>query len=93
MEIFALSDQQTDNQLRNLFRTAIFSCAGVLVHACAAYPQYAAHGYLSPGPTGEPELIGIYDSMGACQAAADAWASRQVVGNPVYSECLPIDRN
>lgn len=55
--------------------------------------QYAAHGYLTPGPTGESELIGVYESVSECRDAADAWASRQVVGNPVYADCYPVDRN
>ena len=64
------------------------------IAACATASdaqQYAAHGYLTPGPTSEPELIGIYGSVDECRDAADAWASRQVVGNPVYADCYPVD--
>lgn len=70
---------------------AMFAGAG-----CASIgsdPEYAAHGYLSPGPTSQSELIGVYTSRDECEAAADAWASRQVVGNPVYAECYPVDTN
>lgn len=59
----------------------------------ASYNEWAAHGYLTPGPTSEPELIGIYDKLADCKAAADAWASRQVVGNPVFAECYLVDRD
>ena len=66
--------------------------------ACASTSQYgggewAANGYLSPAPTLTPELIGIFDNEADCRDAADAWMSRQVVGNPVFAECLPIDRD
>lgn len=70
----------------------------VIVTGCAALnsaanEQWAAHGYLTPGPTSEPELIGVFSSVKECEAAADAWTSRQVVGNPVFAECYPVDRN
>ncbi len=53
--------------------------------------QWAAHGYLTPGPTSEPDIIGIYDTKSACNDAVEAWMSQQVVGNPVSGECLPVD--
>lgn len=54
-------------------------------------PQWAANGYLTPGRTDEPELIGLYLTRKACETALDDWMSRQVVGNPISGECLPID--
>lgn len=78
---------------RAFFRIAIIFALSCVVGACATYQQYAAHGYLTPGPTGNPELIGVFDNYIACEEAAQDWASRQVVGNPVFAECLPVDRN
>ncbi|GAB4518410.1 MAG: hypothetical protein Kow00133_03460 [Amphiplicatus sp.] len=75
--------------------------AGAALAACATpgperapspEPQWAANGWLTPGPTGEPEIIGLYVTRKQCEAAVEDWLSRQVVGNPVYGECLPIDR-
>jgi hypothetical protein len=57
-----------------------------------AGPEWAAHGYLTPGPTSDPEIIGAYASEAECREAVDNWMSRQVVGNPVSGECLPVDR-
>lgn len=80
---------------KRLFRNAASMAGFVILSACASvsYQEYAAYGYLTPGPTGEPELIGVFDSIGECEAAGEGWASRQVVGNPVFTECLPVDRN
>ena len=73
---------------------AVIGCASSYSGQNAASgDQWAAHGYLSPSPTTEPELIGIYYSVKACRAAADEWASTQVVGNPVYAECYPVDKH
>ncbi len=55
-------------------------------------PQWAANGYLSPSPTAEPEIIGLYVARADCEEAVADWMSRQVVGNPVSGECLSIDR-
>ncbi len=55
--------------------------------------RWAAHGYLTPGPNDDPEIIGSYSTESECRAAVDAWMGRQVVGNPVSGECLPIDRH
>ncbi|WDI31272.1 hypothetical protein PUV54_15085 [Hyphococcus flavus] len=69
----------------------------VFISACTttggAYEEWTALGYLTPGPTSEPEVIGVYERQSDCIAAGEAWMSRQVVGNPVFSECLPTDRN
>jgi hypothetical protein len=54
--------------------------------------NWTAHGYLTPGGNGEPEIIGSYATEAECQEAVDGWMSRQVVGNPVSGECLPVDR-
>ncbi|MFN3960585.1 MAG: hypothetical protein ACK4NP_11795 [Parvularculaceae bacterium] len=70
--------------------------AGAALSGCATAAalrgeRWAAHGYLTPGRNGDPEIIGSYDSQAECRAAVEAWMSRQVVGNPVSGECLPID--
>jgi len=80
------------------FRVAAFITMMSIAAACSSlsknsYQQWAAHGYLTPGPTSEPELIGVFDDLGECKAAADGWASRQVVGNPVFAECYPVDQD
>ncbi|MEL7487529.1 MAG: hypothetical protein AAGJ87_09990 [Pseudomonadota bacterium] len=54
--------------------------------------QWSGNGYLSPAPTTEPQFLGYFDTEDACEAEIDAWMSRQVVGNPVFAECLPVDR-
>lgn len=56
-----------------------------------ARTQWAAHGYLTPGPNDDPEIIGSFRTEAECRAAVEAWMSRQVVGNPVSGDCLPID--
>ena len=76
-------------------------CVAIIIVAlaassCATQPEvyeWTAQGYLSPAPTGEPEIIGLYDNEADCIAAGKAWMSRQVVGNPVYADCLPVDRH
>ena len=77
---------------------AIAAALALLLGACAHNaPQpreaWAAHGYLRPDPTGASELIGVFDTVEECRAAADDWASRQVVGNPVFADCYPVDQN
>lgn len=72
---------------------------GIALSACATHggsasvsgKRWAAHGYLTPGPNGDPEIIGSFESEAECRAAVEAWMSRQVVGNPVSGDCLPID--
>ena len=80
----------------------LIGASAFVVSACAtvsndasedALPHWSGNGYLSPGPTGEPELIGLFVTKSECQAAIGDWKSRQVVGNPIFAECLPIDRN
>lgn len=55
--------------------------------------RWTAHGYLTPGATSDPEIIGSYETEAECREAVDWWMSRQVVGNPVSGECLPTDRH
>ncbi|WP_375206105.1 hypothetical protein [Hyphococcus sp.] len=80
-----------------VFRIAAIMFALGAASACATQHykvyEWTAQGYLSPGPTGEPEIIGIYDNEADCIAAGEAWMSRQVVGNPVYADCLPVDHD
>lgn len=38
-------------------------------------------------------MIGVFNSINGCETAADAWTSQQVVGNPVFAECYPVDQN
>ena len=57
----------------------------------AAEPRWQANGYLAPGRTPDPEVIGQFRDKKACEAAAAEWMQRQVVGNPIFAECLPID--
>ena len=80
---------------KHVWRSVFAACAAAL-SACATYSgstgaRWAAHGYLTPDPNGDPEIIGSYDSEADCRAAVDDWMSRQVVGNPVSGDCLPID--
>ncbi len=79
------------------FQRTILIAVTASLAACAtsgAPPAtWAAHGYLTPGPNGDPEIIGSFDSEAECRAAVEAWMSRQVVGNPVSGDCLPIDRH
>jgi hypothetical protein len=80
------------------FRTATFVVLLIAASACATTntngsEEFAAYGYLTPGPTSEPELIGLYPSMKECKAAGKAWMSQQVVGNPIFSECMPVDKD
>lgn len=82
-------------------RAKFFRVAAIIfplaASACAtqqgAYQEWTALGYLTPGPTGEPEIIGLYETERECREAGEAWMSRQVAGNPVYADCLPTDRN
>jgi hypothetical protein len=79
-----------------LFRSAIIftlSAASGCATQHDVYEEWTAQGYLSPAPTGTPEIIGVYETEAECVAAGEAWMSRQVVGNPVYADCLPTDRN
>ena len=81
---------------RSFLSCAVTVVIGLMGNACSSVGDvqtYDAYGYLSPGPQDDGELIGTYESRAACEKAADAWASNQVVGNPVHTECYPVDRN
>lgn len=72
---------------------ALAALAGCATGGAADKTDWAAHGYLTPGPNDDPEIIGSYSTEAECRAAVEAWMSRQVVGNPVSGDCLPIDRH
>ena len=83
---------------RLCYRVAAIIAVSIAASACATqapkqHEEWAATGYLTPGPTGDGEIIGLYETESECRAAGEAWMSRQVVGNPVYADCLPVDRN
>lgn len=86
---------------RRSLRNALICAAAMAAASCATSmdggagiggPQWAANGWLSPGPNGEPEIIGLFVTRKACEKAVKEWMSRQVVGNPIYGGRLPIDR-
>ena len=68
--------------------SAVMAVAGCATHQAG----FDAYGYLSPSPTAQGELIGHYSTRADCEAAAEEWTTRQVVGNPVRAECFPVDR-
>lgn len=81
---------------------AVFSIAAcaLLLEACAfgggaanAASAWIAYGYFGPATPGRaPEVgdvIGEYQTREACERAANDWRVRQVVGAPVFAECLP----
>jgi len=78
-----------------LIAVSVFCLIGAACAGSSGVGQYgwAANGHLRPGPSHAPELIGVFDKLSDCKDAADAWASRQVVGNPVHAQCLPVDRD
>ena len=76
----------------------VFIALAMSSTACSTpYPadeeEWAAHGFLSPAPTGESELIGVYGAHADCKAAAEEWMSRQVAGVRIFADCFPVDRN
>lgn len=82
-------------KIRLIAAMSVFAAAGCVTHDVGpinAGPGWSAHGYLTPGSTSDPEIIGTFASEAECRAAVDDWMSRQVVGNPVSGECLPVDR-
>jgi len=94
--------------LQSVRVAAVFAFAALFA-ACATKPslendaeggrdaavaaKWAANGWLSPGRESDAEIIGLYEERADCDAAVEAWLSRQVVGNPIHGECLPIDRH
>ncbi|MFC2953344.1 hypothetical protein ACFOOP_15515 [Marinicaulis aureus] len=91
------SDFCLSRRAATYFRVATILALTCAASACATQHhvvhEWTAQGYLSPAPTGEPEIIGVYDNEDDCVAAGEAWMSRQVVGNPVYADCLPVDHD
>ena len=83
-------------------RLAALCIAASGLAACASGPkseaggegarEWSALGWLNPGASGEPEIIGLYATEAECRAAVEYWMSRQVVGNPITGDCLPVDR-
>ena len=71
----------------------ITGCVSDNTTSVAPSKSWSANGYLTPGPTGEPDFVDLFYTQADCLKAADAWASQQVVGNPVFTECLPIDHH
>ena len=72
-------------------RILILVSAILSVSACASTSdtaEYAAYGSLNPVSDGQSELIGVFSNLEECEAAADAWASQQVVGNPIVANCV-----
>ncbi len=89
---------KNNNGNAEIFRDAILFAAIVSLGACATQSdanvsEFAAYGYLSPNLSSTGELIGVYSSSAECEEAANAWTSRQVVGNPVRAECFRVDKN
>lgn len=89
--------------MRTAIRVGLLAALTVGAAACAtgadkgptpiqAGPGFTALGFLNPGMNGDPEIIGTYASEAECRDAVDGWMSRQVVGNPVSGDCLPVDR-
>lgn len=76
---------------RRMTKLALAASLAACVTGGASTVRWAAHGYLTAGPNSDPEIIGAYDSEAECRAAVEAWMSRQVVGNPVSGDCLPVD--
>ena len=74
------------------FALAFGSAACVSGSAPGRGAEWGATGWLDPDRRGEGEVIGVFDTRAACEAAVDAWMARQVVGNPVSGACLPVDR-
>ncbi|MGE0409266.1 MAG: hypothetical protein AB7P23_08395 [Amphiplicatus sp.] len=80
-------------------RTYLFCIAASGAASCATgnrdvpppAPNWAANGWLSPGRTGDPEIIGLFTERAECEQAVADWLARQVVGNPIDGACLPID--
>lgn len=83
-------------------KIAVLCAAASVLVACTSSPKpeaggeavnkWSALGWLNPSQSGEPEVIGLYPTEAECRAAVDYWMSRQVVGNPITGDCLPVDR-
>lgn len=88
---------QNSNRSPKIFCNATLIALMAACAACttssSAKTKWIAQGYLTPGPTGEPEVIGGFEEQAACINAVDNWKSSQVVGNPVFAECLEVSAN
>lgn len=73
----------------------LVACATDSADGNAEYGEarWAANGWLSPDRSGEPEIIGLFTTRDACEAALDEWLAQQVVGAPISGVCLPVDRH
>ena len=74
-------------------QTRILVIVGAIMSVCACASisdarEYAAFGSLNPALDGQSQLIGVFSNLEECEAAADAWASQQVVGNPIVANCV-----
>lgn len=96
MNVFIIPPIVVDCRLR---RRSLFGLAlTCLLAACetsykTGEEEWAAHGFLSPTPTGESEVIGVYNARKECETAAEEWMSRQVAGVPVFADCYPVDKH
>lgn len=75
----------------SLFVASCSTTAPDGISGAGAEPRWQANGYLSPWRNDNPDVIGQFVDRKSCVAAAEGWKSRQVVGNPIFAECLPID--
>ena len=80
-------------QILRAIAVAMLAAASACATQGSSHEEWTAQGYLTPGPTSEPEIIGVYPTEAECVAAGNDWMSRQVVGSPVYADCLPVDHD
>ena len=77
---------------------AILIFAALVLTACASTPapetityvRWQAIGYLLPSQTNGQDL-GLFETLGECNAAVEGWRSKQVVGNPVSGDCIAVN--
>ena len=80
------------NAQRAVATLALFFLAGCQNTALPATEDWAAHGFMAPGPVGPSEIIGLFYEREDCKQAAKEWMERQVAGNPVFADCYPVDK-
>ena len=84
------------------FKWGLIIGVALLLGACASngeklgtdngdYQEWAAVGYFKPEPEGDGELIGVFDSKKACEAARSNWLQTQVAGTAISALCLGVD--
>lgn len=93
----ALNDVACGRALSSGLKPAAIAAGLVMAWGCQSAAvsrgeEWAAHGYMAPGPVGESEIIGFYPDRETCERAASEWMARQVAGNPVFADCYPVDR-